>query len=228
VLNGAQVPDFVLAGGCAADVTVSPGGSCAIDIGFHPAVAGQRAATMMLVTDGGSQFTVSLAGTGLAVPVPMLAVNPQAFDFGSADVNGAAPAHRITVTNAGGNPAVLTGVTFAGPFSLQADSGACAAVPFTLQPGAGCDLVVRFTPAASGDASGSMVLAADAGNPLTVALSGKGKVPVVQVPAAPQNNGGSGCSAATSGNDPMLALLVALSVAVLGWRRFIRKQGRQA
>jgi hypothetical protein len=223
VLDGAPVADFVIAGSCAAGVTVSPGGSCAIDIAFHPAAAGQRAATMVLVTDGGSQFTVALAGTGLAVPVPMLAVNPQAFDFGAADVNGAAPARRFTVTNAGSSPAVLTGATFAGPFSLQADSGACAAFPFTLQPGAGCDLVVRFAPAGSGVASGSMALAVDDGSPLTVALGGKGNVSAVPVPATPQNNGGSGCSAATSGNDPVLALLVALSIAVLAWRRVTGK-----
>ncbi|WP_338763143.1 choice-of-anchor D domain-containing protein [Massilia sp. METH4] len=227
VLDGAAA-DFALAGNCGANVTVSPGAGCTIEIAFRPAAAGQRAATLMLVTDGGKQFTVALAGTGVAVPVPMLTVNPQSLEFGGADVNGTAPTRRITVTNGGGNPAVLTAAAFTGPFSLQPDSGACAAFPFTLQPGAACELVVRFAPATAGDAGGAMELAAEGGTPLTVALSGRGNVPAVPVPATPQNNGGSGCSAASSGNDPVLALLVALSIAVLAWRRFSRKQEVQS
>jgi hypothetical protein len=220
VLDGAPVADFVLGGSCAASVTVSPGSGCAIEIGFRPSATGQRSARMLLLTDGGSQFTVALAGTGVAVPAQMLSVSPQSFDFGTVDVNGTPPTRRFTVTNGGGDPVVLTGATFTGPFALQAGGGACAAFPFTLQPGAGCDLVVRFAPGAAGDALGSMLLAAEGGNPLTMALSGKGNVPAVQVPAAPQNNGGSGCSAATGGNDPVLALLVVLAAAVLAWRRF--------
>jgi uncharacterized protein (TIGR03382 family) len=94
-------------------------------------------------------------------------------------------------------------------------------MPFTLQPGAGCDVVVRFTPVGAGDASGSMALAADGGGAWTVALTGKGNVQTAQTM---QNAGGGGCSAATNGNDPVLALLVVLSFGVLGWRRFVRKE----
>lgn len=223
VLDGAAAAEFSLAGTCAGNATVSPGASCTIEIGFRPAAAGQRAATMMLVTDGGSQFTVALAGTGVAVPAPVLAATPQSVDFGGADVNGTPPTQRITITNGGADPAVLTGAAFTGPFAL-ADGSACGAFPATLQPGAACALAVRFAPTAAGDASGSMALSTQGGGTLTVALAGRGTVPAVPVPATPQNNGGSGCSAATGGNDPVLALLVVLAAAVLAWRRFSRKQ----
>jgi uncharacterized protein (TIGR03382 family) len=221
VLDGAQASDFVLGGTCAVNASVAAAASCTIDVGFKPTAAGQRAATMMLMTDSGSQFTVALNGTGVAVPVPMLTVNPQSFDFGAVDVNGTAPTHRVTLTNTGGNVATVTAATFTGPFALQSDATGCAAVPFTLQPGASCDVVVRFTPVGAGDASGSMALAADGGGAWTVALTGKGNV---QTPQTMQNTGGGGCSAATSGNDPVLALLVVLSFGVLGWRRFVRKE----
>jgi uncharacterized protein (TIGR03382 family) len=221
VLDGAQASDFVLGGTCAANASVAASASCTIDVGFKPTAAGQRAATLMLMTDAGSQFTVALAGTGVAVPVPMLTVNPQSFDFGAADVNGTAPTHRITLTNTGANAATVTAATFTGPFALQSDPTGCAAVPFTLQPGASCDVVVRFTPVGAGDASGSLALAADGGGAWTVALTGKGNVQTAQTM---QNTGGGGCSAATSGNDPVLALLVVLSFGVLGWRRFVRKE----
>jgi uncharacterized protein (TIGR03382 family) len=224
VLDGAQASDFVLGGTCAVNASVAAAASCTIDVGFKPTAAGQRAATMMLMTDAGSQFTVALGGTGVAVPVPMLTVNPQSFDFGAADVNGTAPTHRITLTNTGGNAATVTAATFTGPFALQSDATGCAAVPFTLQPGASCDVVVRFTPVGAGDASGSMALAADGGGAWTVALTGKGNVQTAQTM---QNAGGGGCSAATNGNDPVLALLVVLSFGVLGWRRFVRHPVRK-
>jgi len=221
VLDGAQASDFELKGTCATNASVAASSSCTIDIGFKPTAAGQRAGTLVLMTDAGNQFTVALGGTGVAVPVPMLTVNPQSFDFGAADVNGTSPTHHITLTNTGGNAATVTASTFSGPFALQADAAGCAAVPFTLQPGTSCDLVVRFTPVGAGDASGSLALAADGGGAWNVALSGKGNVQTVQ---APQNAGGGGCSSIKNGNDPVLALLVVLSFGVLGWRRFVRKE----
>jgi hypothetical protein len=224
VLDGAQPADFVLGGSCVAQASISPGASCTIDVSFKPTAPGERAASAVLMTDGGSQFTVALGGTGLAVPVPVLTTNPQSFDFGSADVGGSAPTHRITITNGGSNPATLTAATFTGPFAQQADAAGCPAFPFTLAPGAACDLVVRFAPAAAGSANGSVALAADGGAPLTVALLGSGVATAAQMPQAPQNTGGGGCSAIQGGKDPVLAFLVVLSVCVLFWRRFVRKQ----
>mgnify|MGYP005810443599 CR=1 FL=1 len=222
VLDGAQASDFALGGTCAANATVAASASCTIDVGFKPTAAGQRAGTLVLMTDAGNQFTVALSGTGVAVPVPMLTVNPQSFDFGAADVNGTSPTHHITLTNTGGNAATVTAATFTGPYALQADAGGCAAVPFTLQPGTSCDLVVRFTPVGAGDAAGSLALTADGGGAWTVALTGKGNVQSAAQSA--QNAGGGGCSSIKNGNDPVLALLVVLSFGVLGWRRFVRKE----
>jgi hypothetical protein len=224
VLDGAQASDFELKGTCATNASVAASGSCTIDVGFKPTAAGQRAATLVLMTDAGNQFTVEMKGTGVAVPVPMLTVNPQSFDFGAADVNGASPTHRITLSNSGANAATVTAATFTGPYALQLDAGACAAVPFTLQPGASCDLVVRFTPVGAGDAAGSLALTADGGGAWNVALTGKGNVQTAQ---APQNAGGGGCSSIKGGNDPVLALLVVLSFGVLGWRRLVGKPLRK-
>lgn len=220
VLDGAQASDFVLGGSCAANVSVAASASCTIDVGFKPTAAGQRAANLVLMTDAGNQFTVEIKGTGVAVPVPMLTVNPQSFDFGAADVNGTSPTHRFTLANTGGNPVTVTAATFTGPYALQLDATGCAAVPFTLQPGASCDLVVRFTPVGAGDAPGTLALTADGGGAWNVALAGKGNVQTAQ---APQNAGGGGCSSIKDGNDPVLALLVVLSFGVLGWRRFANK-----
>ena len=218
-LSGGQPGDFVVAGSCAAGATLSPAASCTIATSFKPTAAGARSADLMLVTDGGAQFHLALSGNGIAVvaSVPSLAINPQSFDFGAAVVGGTAPTKRFTLTNSGTAVLTLTSAAFSGPFAAVADSTGCAAFPFTLAPGASCDLVVAYTPAGAGNASGNVVIQSDGAANWTIALAGSGSV--ASSAAQPSNQGGGGCSAARGGNDPVLALLVALSLVVIGWRR---------
>ena len=214
-LGGANAGDFTLGGTCAANATIAPAGSCTLDSVFAPTVAGARSGQVMVVTDGGVQLTLGLSGNGVTVAAPpALTVAAQSVDFGSADTK------RITLSNTGTAAVTLSSATFSGPFARAADSSGCAAMPLTLQPGASCDLVVAYT-AGSGAASGSVVIASDGAASTTIALAGQAAA--VSAPAA-QNTGGGGCSAIAGGNDPMLALLVLLSLGVLGWRRVTAKE----
>ncbi|MGV7210116.1 choice-of-anchor D domain-containing protein [Oxalobacteraceae bacterium A2-2] len=226
VLGGAQPGDFALAGSCASGATVSPGASCTIDSSFKPTAAGARSADLVLMTDGGAQFSLRLNGNGLSVPAttPSLGVNPQAFDFGSATVGEAGPLKRFTLTNTGSAALTITGASYTGPFAAATDSNACAAFPLTLAAGASCDLPVRFTPTSAGSASGSVTLQA-AGASWSISLSGQGTAALPTGGGQAQNRGGGGCSAAQDGNDPMLAALVLLAAGVLAWRR---RRGREA
>jgi uncharacterized protein (TIGR03382 family) len=219
VLGGSHPGDFALAGSCATGASVSPGASCTIDSSFKPTAAGARSADLVLVTDGGAQFSLRLTGNGLSVPAttPSLGVTPQAFDFGSATVGETGPLKRFTLTNTGSTALTITGASYTGPFAAATDTNACAAFPLTLAPGASCDLPVRFSPTAAGSASGSVTLQS-AGASWPVALSGQGAAAVTGGGQA-QNRGGGGCSAAQDGNDPMLAALVILAAGVLLWRR---------
>jgi hypothetical protein len=219
-LSGNQATDFVLGGTCAAGTTVSSGGSCTITTAFKPTAAGARSADLMLVTDGGAQFHLALNGNGIAVAVsaPSLTVNPQSFDFGSVAVGGTAATSRFKLTNSGSAALTLASATFTGPFAAVADSTGCGAFPVTLQPGASCDLVVGFTPASAGTASGNVAIQSDvAGAGWTIALSGQGGA-AAPTAATPSNRGGGGCSASQYGNDPMMALLVVMALMVIGWR----------
>jgi uncharacterized protein (TIGR03382 family) len=110
----------------------------------------------------------------------------------------------------------LASVAFSGPFSRADDTTGCPALPFALQPGASCDLVVRYVPSTAGAANGSVLIQGDAGASWTIPLTGTASA---AAPAAVSNRGGGGCSAARDGNDPVLALLVVLALAVIGWRR---------
>lgn len=220
VLGGSNPGDFALAGSCAADATLSPGASCTIDATFKPTAAGARNADMLLVTDGGAQFSVRLNGNASAVPapVPALGVSPQAFDYGNAAAGGTGLIKRFVLSNTGAAALVLNGVSFSGPFAVASgESNACGPFPLTLQAGASCELPVRFSPTAAGSATGSATLQANGAN-WQVALSGQGATDAAPAGAA-QNRGGGGCSSISGGNDPMLAVLVVLAAGVLLWRR---------
>ncbi|MCE3260983.1 MAG: hypothetical protein K0R43_62 [Pseudoduganella sp.] len=220
VLGGNHPGDFTLAGSCAANTTLSPGGACTIDAAFKPTAAGARNADLVLLTDGGAQFAVRLGGNASAVPssAPALAVSPQAFDYGSTTAGGAGIVKRFTLTNSGAAALVLNSVAFSGPFALASgESNACGAFPLTLPAGAACELPVRFAPSAAGNASGTATLQAT-GASWQVALSGQATAAPAPAGSA-QNRGGGGCSSLGGGNDPMLAVLAVLAAAVLLWRR---------
>lgn len=220
VLGGSNPGDFALAGTCAADATLSPGANCTIDATFKPTAAGARIADMLLVTDGGAQFTVRLNGNASAVPAPApaLGVSPQAFDYGSTAAGGAGVVKRFVLSNTGSAALVLNSLGFSGPFAVATgETNACGAFPLTLQAGASCELPVRFAPSASGNATGTATLQAS-GASWQIALSGQGSDSAAPA-GATQNRGGGGCSSISGGNDPMLAVLAVLAAAVLLWRR---------
>ena len=226
-LGGNQPGDFVVGGTCAANASVSSGASCTITTAFKPTAAGARSADLLLVTDGGAEFHLALNGTGVAVTVvaPSLAVSPQSFDYGSVVIGGAAATRRFTLTNSGAAALTLASAAYSGPFAAVADSTGCAAFPLTLQPGASCDLVVGYTPVNAGASNGGVTLQASvAGSSWNIALTGQGAT-APTTPAAPSNRGGGGCSASQDVTDPMLAVLVMLSLLVIGWRRRNKSKG---
>jgi MYXO-CTERM domain-containing protein len=223
-LGGTNPGDFVVGGTCAANVSVSSGATCTITTAFKPTAAGARSADLLLVTDSGAQFHLTLNGNGVAVVVttPSLGISPQSFDFGSVVIGGTAPTRRFTLTNSGAAAVTLSGATFSGPFAAVADSTGCTAFPVTLQPGASCDLVVSYTPTNAGASNGGVAIQSGS-TTWNIALSGQGAASTPN--AAPSNHGGGGCSASQDVTDPTLAALLVLSLVVIGWRRRSRNGG---
>eukprot|EP01034_Spumella_vulgaris_P037585 gene37584-46365_t len=192
LLGGSHPGDFVLAGSCTVNGTLSPAASCTIDSTFKPTAAGARSAGLVLVTDGGAQLNLNLSGNGVAVPAgATLTVSPQSFDFGAATVGATAPAKRFTLTNTGSAALNLASATFTGPFSAVTDGTSCAAAPFTLQPGASCELVVRYAPTAAGTSTGNVKLQGDAASSWTIALTLHESAPghAFQMPIALEQKG---------------------------------------
>jgi hypothetical protein len=134
-------------------------------------------------------ITVELVGqtegaTGTATPtstsVPEEAeasLSPETIPFGDQRVGTTSTDATITLTNTGGAPLDLAGVTLAGPQSsvFLLGSNTCEG---TLAPGASCTVKAAFAPTGPGTATADVQFTDNAPNsPQSVALSGVGTIP---------------------------------------------------
>lgn len=103
----------------------------------------------------------------------VLAVAPIAIAFGDKEVGSTSAASEATVDNLGPAPAtIFSTTTTAGAFGATSN---CPSPPAALQAGSRCTIELRFSPSASGPASGALRLTSNAFNqPIDVALTGRG------------------------------------------------------
>jgi Abnormal spindle-like microcephaly-assoc'd, ASPM-SPD-2-Hydin len=139
--------------------------------------------TATTTNESGARFTVIIAGpTGTTVSRPailtitapgQISVTPLSVDFGNVPV-GSSATRRVTVAALGNSNVTLSQIGVSGPsFDV---SGVSAGLVQT--PGHVTSLDVTFSPAANGSVAGSISIASDASNPLTVIqLSGSGVHP---------------------------------------------------
>ena len=77
LLAGTQAADFTLSGSCASGVSLAPGATCTVTVGFQPTASGARTASLQLTTsDATNPPNVSLTGTGVANPSPAPSPSP--------------------------------------------------------------------------------------------------------------------------------------------------------
>jgi len=151
--------------------TVSPGGTCSIEVTFTPTVPGVRAGQLILFSNiQGGQFTVSLSGTGIANGTVTL--TPGAIPFGPVPVGTTSAPLQVSATNTGTAAVPITGIVVTGPFSVA--SNACGTS--ALAANSACQLTVTFSPNKVGTATGTLSLTDGAGTQ-PVQLSGTGEAP---------------------------------------------------
>ena len=223
--------EFVRGGTCVAG-QVPAGSSCTIEVTFTPnsASALAKTATISVVDDAGdvpnSQQTLSLTGTGTSAVVAAPSIAPALLDFGSESLNTRSAAKISTITNSSNtDPLTITALTIEGinaaDFAIvQSPTNACTTTA-PLPALGSCDIVVTFTPTASGarDANISATTNA-AGSPHSISLSGTGSstTPVSISPAT--NVGGGGCTLDQSARfEPTLVFLLFLALTVTASRR---------
>jgi len=147
---------------------------------FAPQTTGSASGTVTISSNASnSTLTMALSGTGVSPGA--LTANPTNLNFGSVAV-GSSQSLSETITNTGGASVTVSqvGVSGAG-FTLSGIS-----TPLTLTAGNSASFTVKFSPTASGNASGTVTVTSTASNPtLTVPLSGTGSVAVGQLTVSP-------------------------------------------
>jgi hypothetical protein len=133
----------------------------------------------MLITSGcvGVTGKPGVSGaTGLSIQV-----SPSTVSFGSLTV-GQSASQSLTITNTGTKSLTVSGVSIAGSgFTLKAIS-----VPIALAAGQTAAVAATFTAAASGPASGKIMISSNAPNsPMIVALTATGVAKVSDLTASP-------------------------------------------
>ncbi|MBC7623562.1 MAG: choice-of-anchor D domain-containing protein, partial [Aeromicrobium sp.] len=167
-------------------VTLEPLATCTIDVTFKPLTA--VALTGQIVIDNTAlegASTVTLSGTGVAVPRANIIVAPSSLTFGDQALGTSANPQAIVISNTGLDimelrGLLLTGAAFAQVPSLAADNTrglpSCGS---TVAIAASCIVGINFTPLIVGSASGSFTITHNAtptgvSGTTTVAIVGNG------------------------------------------------------
>ncbi|HMC14597.1 MAG TPA: choice-of-anchor D domain-containing protein [Albitalea sp.] len=173
-VSGAASGDYTRSGNCAVGTSLATGVQCTLTVTFQPTALGTRSASLTIQSDASNgPATVSLTGTGVAIPVPVVTLTPSSLDFGTQTLGNLYPTRTIRLSNSGTADLHTTSVVVEGTTFSTAST-----CPNTLAPGAGCDVQIRFTPlAANTDYTGTLRVVSDAaGSPHTAPLAGRGSV----------------------------------------------------
>jgi hypothetical protein len=154
-------------------VTLRPGRSTQLTVNFKPLATGKTTGAITLISDAlNPKLTLSVSGTGVAVQAATLGVSPSSLDFGNVVV-GSRASLQLTLSASHGSVTVSSAQLNSSEFRLLGIS-----LPQTIAAGQNVQVTVRFSPNASGTASGKLTLSSNADNsPNNVPLSGVG-VPV--------------------------------------------------
>jgi hypothetical protein len=148
-------------------VSLNPGSSLTLQVAFDPKIAGASTGSLT-ISSNANATTVSLSGTGVTTPEPLLTTSAAILSFGNVTLNSTAT-ETITLKSAGTEPVTVNGAGISG--TGYAVSG--STFPVTLNPGASLTLQVTFDPRTTGAHAGTLTISSNA-NAMTVGLSGTG------------------------------------------------------
>ena len=163
--------DFTQTNNCGSTVPAG-GGNCTIQITFTPTTTSTRT-DQISITDNaaGSPHVITVTGTGVLAG-GQLSLSPTSLTFPPEPIGTTSPAQQARLTNTGTTAVTVTAIGISGDF---AQTNTCGNLPAVLNVGASCTISVTFTPASSGNLSGSVTVTDDAANtPQALSLTGTG------------------------------------------------------
>jgi len=174
--------------------SVSPGGSCQINVSFTPTAIGTRFGTLTVAdSDLGSPHVLNLTGVGT-----MATVSPSTLTFGTQAI-GTSSSQTVTLTNLSSVALAISSVTVYGnnlgePNTASPDFTQSNNCGTSLSGGASCTITVSFSPSALGSRQGDVaIFDSEADSPQLVTLGGNGSaaqvnpVPSIGLPLSPDS-----------------------------------------
>lgn len=170
-------------------ILVMPGASTPVQVIFAPTVAGSVTGTLQILSDVDvtPEVTVSLSGTGVAVPVPLISVSPPAVTFGDVQIGMTRPL-QVIISNTGTDVLTIDSMAVDGPANEVFRLGPASAPPVSIQPGSAVSVQVVYAPELEGPVMGTLQIESNASNTpsVTVGLSGNGvPEPMPQIAVSP-------------------------------------------
>ncbi|MFZ0887844.1 MAG: choice-of-anchor D domain-containing protein [Candidatus Binataceae bacterium] len=143
---------------------LGPLASCTVSVTFTPTTTGSRTGALTVSDSAANSPQIAtLSGAGTWV-----VVSPTSLEFGKQTVKTTSAAKKVTLTNKGHAPIIISGIGASGDFA--ASSTTCGS---SLGAGQSCNVSVTFMPTTTGSRSGTLTVAAS--NPFpTVPLLGTG------------------------------------------------------
>jgi len=180
-LIGTNPADFAFSGSTG---TVSGGSTKSWGVTCTPTVAGNRAATLRIVSNDPNEANTDIALTCNGTSGALTVVSPATpIAFTATDVGASSAPVTVTLRNSGSADVTITAspTVSAGPFSISTPLSA----PVTLVPGGTATVGLTFTPTADGTASATLSVpyTAPAAQTLSVGLTGTGRAALVAVSA---------------------------------------------
>lgn len=150
-----------------ANYSLAAGASAVVGVRFTPQALGALNGSVNFTGGNNGPIAVTLQGTGIAAPAPVLDVTPASQSYGNV-TQGSTANRNFTVKNTG--TGTLTGTASASGAPFTVTSGA----NYSLAAGASQQVVVRFAPVSVGVASGNITFTGGTNGPIVAAVDGNG------------------------------------------------------
>lgn len=158
---------------------LAPGGEMELEVGFIAMTEGEATGDLV-VTFGTTKVTLKLRGNAVKIDLPVLSIAPESLDFGEVEIN-TEQRRSATLTNMGTANGTIERVDSSnGEFRLE------GAPVFDIPVGGSYQATIVFRPTSEGAKSGTMTFVPAGGYaPLTLNLSGSGKIPLGEILCSP-------------------------------------------
>jgi len=163
--------------------TLAPAATCNVQVTFSPLAIGQRVATLVVTSTNAVPTTATVALTGTGVPLYQFVATPGSVTFVPTQVQTTSAPQLVTIQNQSRQKLLGISYSISGPYTLATSPSPCTS---SLVAGGTCQLLVSFSPTASGDQPGSITVSSTSagGGPLLIPLDGSG-LAVYQIATAP-------------------------------------------